>query len=285
MRCRNAFDARAGIGADQHLTALRLGQLRQRRVQGGDVGGAVRRRGSRGAGRPPGSPRCRARRGRRTRTSARTRSHACRSARHPPSPNGPGTSVTSRSTMTWPPSRLPGRPSSGRRRPQARDRACGPSGSDRRQRDVDVAGQGGDQSRHRRIGGDQTEQARLGPDHGQISQTVPAQGDREREIERGSCPDHARPAPAATATRPPTQPGHTRRPGPPHPAAPRPEDGPTTRGPGREPPDSEPSYASPTECLSARSPCRLRKSQESQAGQALPCVTRRPHPNQTKSRG
>ena len=42
------LDAAAGVGADQHLGAFVLGQLRQRGVEDGDVVGAVERRG------PPG---------------------------------------------------------------------------------------------------------------------------------------------------------------------------------------------------------------------------------------
>lgn len=65
---------------------------------------------------------------------------------------------------------------------------CGPSigarVTDRSHRGIDLTRQGRDQSRHRRIGGNGPEDRRLGTDRGNIGQTVPAERDRDREIEQ-----------------------------------------------------------------------------------------------------
>lgn len=54
--------------------------------------------------------------------------------------------------------------------------------SDRRQRHLDIGGQPGDQTRHRRIRGNRPEHLRLGPDHRHIGQTVTPQRDHSRDI-------------------------------------------------------------------------------------------------------
>lgn len=53
---------------------------------------------------------------------------------------------------------------------------------DRRQDGVSVRGQGRDQPRHRRIRGDPAEHTRLSTQHRDVAGSVPAQGDRDRQI-------------------------------------------------------------------------------------------------------
>jgi hypothetical protein len=81
--------------------------------------------------------------------------------------------------VTW----LPTRPASGRRRAQTRSRACGPCGTDPLDRGLDIGGEGGDQSRHRRVRGHRPEQLRLCADHRDIGCTVAVERDRGPEVE------------------------------------------------------------------------------------------------------
>ena len=66
---------------------------------------------------------------------------------------------------------------------QTRSRAAARAVVDRRQRVVGVRGQGRDQPRHRRVRGDRAEHPGLGAQHRDIAGGVPAQRDRDRQIQ------------------------------------------------------------------------------------------------------
>ena len=161
--------------------------------------------------------------------------------------------------------------------PRPRARACARACRIAGDRGVDVAGQGREQPRHRRIGGDQPEQppAGPGPRPDRPGSRRPA---RPRSRHRAApCPDHDRPRRPPRRQRRRQPPGPGPRPGPPPSAAPRPRTRPTTRGQDREP-DSRIGLRFTYGVPSSSEHLRLSQSQESQAGQALPCVTRRDHP-------
>ena len=268
----------AGVGADQHLAALELGQLSQRRVQRARCG----RRCSNGEALPGpqiqrrAPRRCRARRGRRTRTSARTRTRVLKVGSAPCLSECAVTSVASMSTITCPPSRAPGVPASGRRRAHTAARASSP-----------------------RLPGSRRPRRRC-PRPGPRSAATPS--DRRRPARTPAAgrgpprhrPGSRRPARPRSRHRAAPCPGHEPRAAERHGASARDSAAIQTRDPDRLPQqqrargrdqrladriENKTRSRVTLHLRSAFQPVDLEtsQSQESRAGQALPCFTRRDH--------
>ena len=244
MWCRNAFDAAAGVGADQHLAPLGLGQLGQRRVEDRDVVGGGVRRGRPGAQHPgqglPGAVLAvvdeRAHRvepeaaleGRRGQLLLRVRGHqrGVQVDDHlAPRPRRPADAAEPRPAPGPPPARSGSRPPPHRRRRPAWRSAATPS----------------DQRRPARTAAGWARTTATSAKQSPPSATAIA---RSSSTLPGSWPARSARHGASAADRLPLQPRSAalaRR-------TPRPTRTPTTRGSS---PDQhqQPGYASPTECL------------------------------------